>query len=119
MRSRMSFTLRRTAALAVALAIAACTLDPAQEAKLPHTYLEHALTAAQHRDAAATVSALDQAEQAWGGVNSTYGVPEGYDDAEAIREIARARQSVDMGRWDDALYYIQSALTHPSTIIPY
>ena len=85
---------------------------------LPHAYLEQARDAALAHDAARATAALNKAEQAWEGVNTPYGNAQTIIDPEAVREIGRARQSVEMRRWDDALYYIDGALTHPSTILP-
>ena len=109
-----------TALLLAALvpAVAGCALTPAEQATLPHTYLEQALHAADARDAPRTIAALDQAEAAWEGANTPYGNPQIVTDPDVLREIARARQSVQMQRWDDARYYIGAALTHPSTINP-
>ncbi len=104
--------------LGIAVAAPGCTLTPEQQAHLPHTYLEQARAAAAAHDAPGTLTALDEAENAWEGVNTPYGNPMVINDPEVPREIGRARQSVQMGRWGDALYYIDTALTHPSTIIP-
>lgn len=102
----------------LALAAAGCSLTAAEQATLPHTYLEQARHAADARDAAGTIAALDKAQSAWEGANTPYGNPQVVVDPDVLREIARARQSVQMQRWGDAQYYIGAALSHPSTINP-
>jgi hypothetical protein len=106
------------AALVFAGVLSACAPEAIEGSALPHAYLEQAKQAAEKRDAPRTLAALDRAEQAWEGANTPYGNPEIDADPEALRAIARARQSVEMHRWDDALYYIDAALTHPSTLLP-
>lgn len=103
---------------ALALALGGCAGTPAEQATLPHAYLEQAMKAAEARDTPRTLAALDQAERAWVGANTPYGNPQIVSDPDVLREIGRARQSVQMQRWGDARYYIGTALTHPSTINP-
>ena len=95
-----------------------CALTAAQQADLPHTYLEQALAAVQARDAKTAIDDINKAENAWLGRNSPFSDPFFTFDPEAMREMARARQSVEMGRWGDAEYYVRTALTHPSTLVP-
>ncbi|MDA8252024.1 MAG: hypothetical protein M0Z28_23065 [Rhodospirillales bacterium] len=114
MRSRLLAALL----LCGSLALPACALTPAQQATLPHTYLEQALAAVQAHDAPKALAALNKAENAWLGTNVPFTDPFFGFDPDAMREMARARQSVQMGRWGDAEYYIRTAMTHPSTIVP-
>lgn len=101
------------------IALSGCASSyEAQQAALPHAYLKQARQAAQAHDAPKALAALDAAEKAWMGNNTNYGSPEITFDPEAEREIARARQSVQMQLWNDAIYYIDTAMTHPSTILP-
>lgn len=100
------------------LALGGCALTPEQHADLPHTYLDQALAAVQARDAPAAIDDLNKAENAWLGRNSPFSDPFFTFDPEAMREMARARQSVQMGRWGDAEYYVRAARTHPSTLVP-
>ena len=111
---------RLLTALVVAggLALSGCTYSAEQQADLPHTYLEHALQAVQAHDAAKALADLNQAENAWLGRNVPFTDPFFNFDPDAMREIARARQSVELKRWGDAEYYIRTAMTHPSTIWP-
>ena len=100
------------------LVVAACALVHENPAGLPHTYLEQAKQAVATRDAAQAVAALDEAAALWRHNNGSYGNPVVDTPPEVLMQIFRARQAVQMGRWDDAKYYIAAALTHPSTIIP-
>jgi uncharacterized lipoprotein YbaY len=100
------------------LAVSSCASYYAQQNTLPHAYLEQALQAVHERDAPKALAALDQAENAWIGRNVPFTDAFFNFDPDAMREMARARQSIQMGRWGDADYYIRAALTHPSTIVP-
>lgn len=104
--------------LGAGLALGGCTLTPAQQADLPHTYLEQARAAIKAHDAPAAIAAINKAENAWLGRNSPFSDPFFTFDPDAMREMARARQSVQMGRWGDAAYYIDVAIRHPSTLVP-
>ncbi len=90
----------------------------AENPNTAHPYLERARAAVQQRDAKAALAQIDQAEAIWLGTNTPYGNPFVTSDPDALREMARARQSVQMGRWGDAEYYVRTAMTHPSTTIP-
>ena len=111
----------RAAVIAILLAggspLGGCASLMADQSNTAHPYLIRALAAVQQHDASAALAQLDQAESVWLGSNTPYGNPFVVSDPEALREMARARQSVQMGRWGDAEYYVRSALTHPSTIL--
>lgn len=81
-------------------------------------YLKKAQVAVQAHDATTAVANLNQAETAWLGGATPYRDPQIDIDPEALREVARARQAVQMGLWGDADYYVRTAMTHPSTIAP-
>jgi hypothetical protein len=102
----------------LAVAVAGCVSYTAQQAQLPQAYLQNALAAVKARDANTAIAQINLAETTWLGANTPYGDPQIDIDPEALREIGRARQSVEMGRWGDAEYYVRTALTHPSTIQP-
>lgn len=104
--------------LGIGLALSGCASYEAQQATLPHAYLEQALQAVHEHDRTKALAALNQAENAWLGRNIPFTDAFFTFDPEAMREMGRARQSIEMGRWDDADYYIRTALTHPSTITP-
>ncbi len=96
--------------------LSACAGYFAHESGLAHAYLEQARAAAEAHDAAKTLAALNQANQA--SVTSPSGRARSNYSPTTLREITEARQSVALGRWDDAIYYINTALTDPSTLLP-
>jgi hypothetical protein len=98
-----------------ALGAVGCALDMTN---LPITYLKQAKVAVQHHDAAAATAAINEAENRWLGSNTPYGNPNVPSDPEALREMGRARQAIAMGRWGDAEYYVNTAMTHPSMLTP-
>jgi hypothetical protein len=104
-----------SAALGVALSTAACAIDPAKQ---PQTYLQQARQAVQSRDAPRALAALDQAEHLWVSANVPFSDPFFHFDPGAMRAMARARQSIEMGLWSDADYYVQAAITDASTATP-
>jgi hypothetical protein len=100
--------------LAAGLGVAAC----GQNDLLAQAYLRQAQTAiAEHRQTAA-IAAIDRAESVWLGRNTVRGYSVVPVEPEVLREMARAKESVQMQNWDDASYYIASALTHPSILTP-
>jgi hypothetical protein len=104
--------------LACGIAVAGCASLTADQSNTARPYLLRALAAVQRQDAAVALAQLAEAESVWLGSNTPYGNPFIVSDPEALREMGRARQSVQMGRWGDAAYYVRAALTHPSTVIP-
>ena len=104
--------------LACGIALGGCAGMLAEDPNTAHPYLERALAAVQQRDAKVALAQIDRAEAIWLGTNTPYGNPFVTSDPDALREMARARQSVQMGRWRDAEYYVRTALTHPSTTMP-
>jgi len=54
----------------------------------------------------------------WRHNNTAPADPMIFQPIEVLQNIQHARQAVGMGRWQDAHYYIATALTHPSTITP-
>ena len=101
-----------------AAALSGCASLAAEEANTPKPYLEQALKAVQQRDATAALADLNRAESMWIGSNVPFSDAFFGFDPDAMREMARARQSVQMQRWGDAEYYIRTALTHPSVVTP-
>lgn len=114
----------RTSAVACLLAAfvvgpGGCASYANQQGELPMAYLQQAQQAVAVRNADKAISDLDAAESAWLGANYPYGNPtELVTDPEALRDIARARQAVQMQLWGDAAYYVTTAMTHPSAIQP-
>lgn len=100
----------------LSVVLSACASYLAQQNSLPHAYLEQAKAAAQAQDAPTTLSALSQAANA--SVLTPAGRPSVTSNAQTLRWIGEARQSVEARRWNDALYYINTALSDPSTILP-
>jgi hypothetical protein len=85
---------------------------------LAQTYLRQAQTAiAQHQKTEA-IAALNSAESVWLGRNTVRGYFVVPVEPDVLREMARAKESVQMQNWDDAKYYIAAALTHPSILTP-
>ena len=109
---------RLTAAglLAASLFVGGCASD----AFAPKTkaYLEQARQAVEARNAPAAIDAIYRAENEWIGNNVPFTNVFFQFDPEALRDMARARQSGESGRWNDAEYYIDAALTHPSVVTP-
>jgi len=104
--------------LSVGLVASACSSYYAQQATLPHAYLEQAKQAVEARDAPQALAALDRAENAMLVAATPSRNPILQKSVEVVREIAEARQSIGMQRWSDAAYYINTALTDPDTLIP-
>jgi hypothetical protein len=102
--------------LGAALPLLACTAD--LTATLTKTYLEQARTAVARRDRADAVAALDRAQSLWVSRNVPFSTPFFTYDPTALQAMARAEQSVEMGRWDDASYYVREALGDPSILTP-
>lgn len=102
----------------LAWSVAACASYAAQEDELAMAYLKKAQKAVQAKDAETATANLYQAENAWLGANYPYENPQINTDPDALRDIGRAIQSVRMGLWGDADYYIRTAMTHPSAIQP-
>jgi hypothetical protein len=100
------------------LSVAACASYMSQQDELAMAYLKKAQAAVAARDATTAIANLNQAETAWLGGATPYRDPQINIDPEALREVARARQAVEMGLWSDADYYVRTAMTHPSTIAP-
>jgi hypothetical protein len=101
-----------------ALGLAGCAQLTTEQPDLPHYWLNQALAAAKARDAPTALADIDKAQSLWEGSNIPFTNTMFDFDPDAMREMARARQSVQMGRWDDAEYYIRTAMTHPSTVTP-
>ncbi len=103
-------------ALPLALGVVAC----AQDARVPPTksYLQQAQVAVGQRNRAEALASLDRAESLWISHNVPFSSPFFTFDPEALRDIARAKQSIDLGRWDDANYYVSTALRDPSILTP-
>ncbi len=100
--------------LCAGLGVSACVLNPD---RLPRTYLLQARQAVRAHDAPAALAALNQAESLWLNGNRPSSAPFGFDP-EALRDMGRARQSVQMGRWGDAEYYVRTAIAQPTVIVP-
>ncbi len=109
----------RAILLVGALVLGDCAGMLAEDPNTAHPYLERALAAVQQRDTKTALTQIDRAEAIWLGSNTPYGNAFVSSDPDALREMARARQSVQMGRWGDAEYYLRTAMTHPSTTTPY
>jgi len=107
-----------TMLLAGVAALAGCASLTAENPNTPHPYLVAALKAVQQRDATAALADIDRAESMWIGTNVPFSDAMFGFDPDAMRDMARARQSVQMQRWADADYYIRTALTHPSVVMP-
>lgn len=101
-----------------ALALAGCASLTAENPNLPHYWLEQALVAVKARDAKTALADIDKAEALWEGSNIPFTNTQFQFDPDAMREMARARQAVQMGQWGDAEYYVRTAATHPSTVTP-
>ena len=103
--------------VAAALLLAACAVDPA---RLPRTYLLQAQDAVAAHDATAAMAALDRAEALWLSANYYSSLSPLYSGQSnsALRDIGNARSAVQFGRWDDAGYYVRTALSDPSVIRP-
>ena len=110
--------LRLAVSLACVLALGACSQLFAEQPDLPHYYLKQALVAVQAHDSTTALANIAKAEQLWIGGNIPYQNPIIEFDPDAMREMARARQSVQMQRWGDAEYYVRTAMRHPSTVSP-
>ncbi len=106
------------AASLIALSVGGCASYMSQQDELAMAYLKKAKAAVAERDANTAIANLNQAETAWLGGATPYRDPQIDIDPEALREVARARQAVQMGLWGDAEYYVRTAMTHPSTIAP-
>ncbi len=106
------------AALLTLTVLASCASYDAQQASLPHTLLTQALQAVKAHDSDKALDALNKAENAWLGTNVPFSDAFFNFDPEAMREMGRARESIQMQRWDDAEYYIRTAMEHPSTLTP-
>lgn len=104
--------------LGSALGLAACAQLTADQPDLPNYWLKQALAAVQARDAKTALADINQAESLWIGSNVPFTNTMFVFDPEAMRNMGRARQSVEMQRWDDAEYYLRTAITHPSTVTP-
>ncbi|MBN9509706.1 MAG: hypothetical protein J0I21_11405 [Alphaproteobacteria bacterium] len=109
-------TLLAAAALALAMTAASCAPDAG--APLTKVYLEQARGAIARRDSAEALAALACAQSVWISRNVPFTTPFFNYDPEALRAIARAQQSIEMGRWDDAGYYTRVALGDPSILTP-
>jgi hypothetical protein len=103
-------------ALGAGLAVVACTADPA--ATPTKAYLQQAQAAVAQRNSAEALAALDRAQSFWVSRNVPFTTPFFTYDPTALTAMARARQSVEMGRWDDARYYVSEALDDPSILTP-
>lgn len=100
------------------LGLAGCAALAAQEANTPRPYLVKALAATQRHDSAEAIAELNKAESLWISGNVPFSSPFFEFDPDAMRNMARARQAIEMQRWGDAEYYIRTALTHPSVVTP-
>ncbi len=113
---------RRMAMVAILLAgvaaQAGCASLTADNPNTARPYLVAALKAVQQHDAPTALAQIDKAESIWIGVNVPFSSPFFEFDPDAMRNMARARQSVEMRRWADAEYYVRTALTHPSVVMP-
>jgi hypothetical protein len=109
---------RAALASAISLSLAGCASYGAQQDELPMAYLQKAMVAVKARNAEAAIAQIDQAETAWLGANYPHGAAEITIDPDAVRDIGRARQAVQLGLWGDAEYYVRTAMTHPSAIQP-
>lgn len=108
--------------LALGLALSACGALGSQNAEYgpinPRQELQAARAAAQAQDGTKAVDALNLAERDWLGRNNAIGNPELSQEPEVLREIGNARAAVRLQRWNDAIHYIDAALSHPSADIP-
>lgn len=106
------------AAAGLAALLGGCALPRPDPAELPRTYLEQAQQAVAARDSPGALAAIDHAAALWRRNNPETGNPMIFQPNETLQAMLHARQAVGMGRWQDANYYIATALTHPSTITP-
>ena len=87
-------------------------------AATPDAYLQQAQDAVQQHHPYHAVTALNNAENEilrTGAAEEDRGAREvGRADPTVIRQIARAREAVQNGNWQDAQIYIGDAMTHPS-----
>lgn len=104
--------------LAGVAAQAGCSNLTADNPNTARPYLVAALKAVEQRDAPTALADIDKAESVWIGTNVPFSSPFLDFDPDAMRNMARARQSVEMRRWSDAEYYVRTALTHPSVVMP-
>ena len=105
--------------LAAGPAVAACGAPDTQYGPInPRQELQAARQAVQVQDGAKATQALDLAERDWLGRNNSVGNPELSQEPEVLREIGNARGAVRLQRWDDAIRYIDAALSHQSADIP-
>jgi hypothetical protein len=103
-------------ALVLATTLAACAPDALNP--LTRVYLEQARGAIERRESAQAIQALGCAESLWVSRNTPFSTPFFNFDPTALRAMARARQAIEMDRWDDARYYVGVALRDPSILTP-
>ncbi len=110
--------LGRAAAGGLAALLAGCAALAPNPAELPSTYLHQAQQLVAARDGAGALAALDRAVMLLQQNNPAPAEPMVVGPSEVMMNIMHARQAIGMGRWQDAHYYITTALTHPSTVSP-
>lgn len=96
----------------IGLSLPGCSLalPPAEVAT--RNYLEQARVAVRAHDGEQAMAALDQAEGAWLVANQARPNPIVHHERPALRDIGGARSAVQTENWDDAAYYIDSALRY-------
>lgn len=109
----------RAAVLVAGFAVAACaSVTTGDAGTTPRQALQAARQAVQVQDSSRAVNSLDVAEQDWLGRSNGVGNPELAQAPAVLREIGNARAAVRLQRWDDAMHYIDAALTHSSADSP-
>lgn len=100
------------ALLGLGLAVTACASLPAATQGPSLAALQRARAAAQAHDVQITLTALNEAENAWLDKYGANGNPCMFYEADEMRAIGNARAAVMQKQWHDADYYIRTALNN-------
>ncbi len=112
------------ALLSVCLAVAACAQWPTpggsqQAGTGPRELLAQARRAVQEHQQEAAYAAVDQAQTVWNQRNAAWASNAFFsaEPAEA-RQMAFAKQAIQLQQWDFADYYIKTAMRGPLMVTP-
>lgn len=100
--------------LSAGIALAACAMGHSPV----ETALSQAQKAVQAKDGAAATAALDRAQNAWLAANTSVENPQFPQEGTALQQIGEAREAVRQKLWDQASYYIRTAMDHASDLTP-